>query len=97
MSMCHTAFVTEIKGRGTRHAQDSYRVLGMITEPTGTDGHRTIGRTFPSSLLQNFSLVEMIFLSTDTQRPTRMISFLTHNAIQVLTLIGKYLLLSGLP
>src|SRR5215467_13008673 len=28
------------QGRGTRHAQDSSRALGMIAEPTGTGGCR---------------------------------------------------------
>jgi hypothetical protein len=69
MSMCHTAFVTEIRGRGTRHAQDSYRVLGMIAEPTGTDGHRTIGRTWHVSRLKNSALVEAISWSTMTMLP----------------------------
>jgi len=45
MSMCHAAFITEIKGRGTRHAQDPLGPLGMIAEPTGTDGQRTVGRS----------------------------------------------------
>ncbi len=33
--------VHEEQGRGKRHAQDPIGVLGMIAEPTGTDGIRT--------------------------------------------------------
>jgi hypothetical protein len=39
MSMCHTALVTEIKRRGTRHAQDSYRGPG---HDRGTDRNRRV-------------------------------------------------------
>src|SRR5256885_14732618 len=36
-----TRFIAS-KGGGKRHAQDASRVLGMIAEPTGTDGHRIL-------------------------------------------------------
>jgi hypothetical protein len=41
----------------------------MIAEPTGTDGHRTIGRTWHVSLLTDSSLVEAICLSTRNTLP----------------------------
>src|SRR5437660_2569472 len=47
--LCNTALFTESKGRGKRHAQDSSGVLGMIAEPTGTDGHRLRCRQFYTS------------------------------------------------
>ena len=36
----------------------------MITEPTGTDGHRTIGRTWHVSLLKSSLLIEILSLFT---------------------------------
>jgi hypothetical protein len=60
VSMCHTALVTEIKGRGTRHAQDSSRVLGMIAEPTGTDGQRAFGRS-PRPISSRSPLAGVLF------------------------------------
>jgi|SRR2546423_10852435 len=45
-----TRFIAS-KGGGKRHAQDASRVLGMIAEPTGTDGFRLLcHQFFPSSL-----------------------------------------------
>ena len=42
VSFCNTALFTESKGRAKSHAQDLIVVvLGMIAEPTGTDGIRT--------------------------------------------------------
>jgi hypothetical protein len=38
-----TRFIAS-KGGGKRHAQDASQVLGMIAEPTGTDGSMPIGR-----------------------------------------------------
>src|SRR5437667_6113066 len=84
---------TESKGRGKRHAQDSSGVLGMIAEPTGTDGHRTTGRTFTSFLLQSCSQAEVICLSTSTQPMTSPMG----NAAQLQTHTGKFPLRSGLP
>src|ERR1051326_8666550 len=42
VGVCRAAHLIESKGRGKRHAQDSSRVLGMIAEPTGTDGRPVI-------------------------------------------------------
>jgi hypothetical protein len=51
VTLCNTALFTESKGRGKRHPQDSSQVLGMIAEPTGTDGFRVLCHQFlPSSL-----------------------------------------------
>ncbi len=41
----------------------------MIAEPTGTDGHRTIGRTWHASPLKNSSQAEAICLSTRNMLP----------------------------
>src|SRR5438128_8828569 len=43
-----TRFIAS-KGGGKRHAQDASRVLGMIAEPTGTDGLRLRCRQFYTS------------------------------------------------
>ncbi len=40
MSVSHTTLFATSKGKEKRHAQDASEVLGMIAEPTGTDGHR---------------------------------------------------------
>jgi hypothetical protein len=63
----------------------------------GTDGIRSIGRTCHSFLLRSYSQAETIFLSIDTQRLSKTISFFIRNAAQVQTPTGKYLLLNGLP
>src|SRR5205807_4387713 len=63
-----TRFIAS-KGGGKRHAQDSSRVLGMIAEPTGTDGHRPIGRPWHVSPLKYFSQVAVICLSTRITLP----------------------------
>ena len=34
----------ELVSRGKRHAQDPYRILGTIAEPTGTDGRPVISK-----------------------------------------------------
>src|SRR6266568_4264677 len=48
---CHTTLFTESEGRGKRHTQDLRGVLGMIAEPTVTDGCRLLCHQFsPSSL-----------------------------------------------
>jgi hypothetical protein len=65
----------------------------MIAEPTGTDGIRTIGRTFPSSLSRSFSQAETIVSCTNTQPLNPRMS----NATQGQTRTGKYPLLNGLP
>src|SRR5690348_12177234 len=44
-------------------------VLGMIAEPTGTDGHRPIGRPWHASLLNDSSAVKVICLSTRNALP----------------------------
>jgi hypothetical protein len=59
---------------------------------TGTDGHRAIGRTFPSSPLQSFSQAEAIFSRTNTPPFNPRMS----NVARVQTLIGKSPLLNGL-
>src|SRR6266700_3157633 len=51
VSLCHTTLFTESEGRGKRHTQDLRGVLGMIAEPTVTDGCRLLCHQFsPSSL-----------------------------------------------
>src|SRR5207247_9743895 len=56
--VCNTALFTESKGRGTRHAQDPIGVLGMIAEPTGTDGIRSLShQRSPSSWLHMASCI----------------------------------------
>jgi len=68
----------------------------MIAEPTGTDGHRTIGRTCHPSPLRNFSQAEMISSSTDIRTVTCLTHLLFRNADQGRMIpIGKYPLLNG--
>jgi hypothetical protein len=42
VGVCRSAHLIESKGRRKRHAQDPRGVLGMIAEPTGTDGRPII-------------------------------------------------------
>jgi len=49
--------------------RDAEAVPGLIAEPTGTDGHRTIGRTWHTSLLTNSSLAEALCWSTRNTLP----------------------------
>ena len=73
------------------------RVLLILESCTnnlsGTDGHRTIGRTCHSSPLRSCSQAEMIFLYTSI----RLMNSPMSNATRVQTRTGKYLLFSGLP
>ena len=69
VSLCNTTLLTERKGIGKRNSQDSVGVLGMIAEPTGTDGHRPIGRPWHISPLKNSSLAEVICWSTRNTLP----------------------------
>ena len=63
MSFCNRAFFLESEGEGEDLLKTRGGRLRQIAEPTGTDGHRTIGRTWRSSPSKNSSLVEVISLS----------------------------------
>jgi hypothetical protein len=67
-----------------------------INNISRTDEHRTIGRTFSSSPLRNYSLAEMISSSTDTRTLICLIPLLFRNAGQGRMIrTGKYPLLNG--
>lgn len=68
-----------------------------INNLSGTDVHRTTGRTLHLFLLRNFSQAKMISSCIDILRLTRMRYFLPHNVIQGQTPIGKSPLLTGQP
>jgi hypothetical protein len=77
-------------------------VLGMIAEPTGTDGHRAIGRTWHASRWKSSSLAEAICLSTWNTLPLphpEMIRSLLPLTIRCwylrLTTLKPYLILAG--
>jgi len=52
-----------------KKTRNKIAVAGLIAEPTGTDGHRTIGRTWHASHLKNCRVAEAISSSTRNTLP----------------------------